>query len=62
VKKEVIEAKIKELEKNLAAEQKYRTGFLKSQADLLKQIDVSHMRVVLELKKALATREEWSQK
>jgi oligoendopeptidase F len=52
-KPEVIELKIKELQKALETCQKYRMHLLKSQAEMIKQIDVGHMRTVLELKKII---------
>ena len=33
--------------------QKYRMNLLKSQAEMIKQMDVAHMRTVLELKKVI---------
>lgn len=52
-KPETIELKIKELQKAMETCQKYRLNLLKSQADIIKQIDVAHMRNVLELKKVI---------
>lgn len=52
-KPETIELKIKELQKALETCQKYRMHLLKSQAEMIKQMDVAHMRTVLELKKII---------
>lgn len=52
-KPEVIELKVKELQKALETCQKYRMHLLKSQAEMIKQMDVAHMRTVLELKKII---------
>lgn len=52
-KPETIEAKIKELQKAMETAQKYRVNLLRSQADMVKQVDVAHMRSVLDLKKVI---------
>lgn len=49
----MVDLKIKELQKAMETCQKYRMSLLKSQADMIKQIDVGHMRNVLELKKVI---------
>ena len=48
-----LELKLGEFHKCKELSQSYRAKYLKSQAATLKSIDVSHVKVVLELKKVL---------